>query len=503
MHRRVYQNFEFQLLCFTASLAILKWWMMASLRPVAVAISSLLVWGLMGLMIQTTLSKASGRGLRGKPRARIVFFVNMVGLGIALLPFGFFGLSSYIKTAIPLTGNQFTWLTINRFWLIGWGGLVFLIYVVGALIFRRVNGHLFALTTDHPLTAFKAALHEFTIRDLGFSIVQVVLAAGCVIGIVAIGALISYVWPSQLMLAIVAGVINALVPLLEILVVIRLFGDFPNGLRITKAQFGPLLGLLVLVMAVGALTPQYRPASRPQIIIVHRGVINGDDQPNTIAALKKNANRHFAYVEMDIQETADHQFICAHDDTVSIPGRGRVEIDRLSLKTIRRYHHVELFKEYLYIANRIKQPIIVELKITNHSDPLMGSRFASQFGRDMVKQPNMVHSVGYKELRQIKDRVPAIKVGLVTMLNFADIARYKVDFYTLQHITLTPFLLRSIPQSRPVYAWTDNRVVTMKRLQLMGIDGQVTDQATKLHLLRRAGPHDYFLLVFNFLITYL
>ncbi|WP_156319435.1 hypothetical protein [Lentilactobacillus parafarraginis] len=111
--------------------------------------------------------------------------------------------------------------------------------------------------------------------------------------------------------------------------------------------------------------------------------------------------------------------------------------------------------------------------------------------------------MGYKELRQIKDRVPAIKVGLVTMLNFADIARYKVDFYTLQHITLTPFLLRSIPQSRPVYAWTDNRVVTMKRLQLMGIDGQVTDQATKLHLLRRAGPHDYFLLVFNFLITYL
>ncbi len=141
MRRRVYQNFEFQLLCFTASLAILKWWMMASLRPVAVAISSLLVWGLMGLMIQTTLSKAPGRGLRGKPRARIVFFVNMVGLGIALLPFGFFGLSSYIKTAIPLTGNQFTWLTINRFWLIGWGGLVFLIYVVGALVFRRVNGN--------------------------------------------------------------------------------------------------------------------------------------------------------------------------------------------------------------------------------------------------------------------------------------------------------------------------------------------------------------------------
>lgn len=241
-----------------------------------------------------------------------------------------------------------------------------------------------------------------------------------------------------------------------------------------------------------------------QTIIIHRGVINHNSQANTISALKKNSRYHFPYVEMDIQEAMDHHFICAHDDAVKIPGKGLRDINDLRLATIEKYHHVEVFGNYLRVANRLRQPLIIELKVTNNSDPKMGDQFVNQFKSELIKQHHQVHSIGYRYLQQIKRRVPQIRVGLVTMLNFSDLNRYQVNFYTLQHITLNARVINAIHKTnRPIYAWTDDHQLSMKRMWLMGVNGQVTDQAVKLKQLSLKPQRDEWVLILNLLVDYL
>jgi glycerophosphoryl diester phosphodiesterase len=90
------------------------------------------------------------------------------------------------------------------------------------------------------------------------------------------------------------------------------------------------------------------------------------------------------------------------------------------------------------------------------------------------------------------------------MLNLGNIAKLSVDFYTLEHVTITNYLMRSLAgEGRPIYAWTDNRHDSMIRAAMMGVNGQVTDQADKLATLKMNTDQNRWLLLLNFLLDYL
>ena len=82
--------------------------------------------------------------------------------------------------------------------------------------------------------------------------------------------------------------------------------------------FGNLvIGSSVLVMIMGMSLYNYdylsnRSISEP-LLISHRGVTNKNGAQNTIEALEKTAKEKPDYVEMDILETKDHQFVVMHD----------------------------------------------------------------------------------------------------------------------------------------------------------------------------------------------
>lgn len=76
--------------------------------------------------------------------------------------------------------------------------------------------------------------------------------------------------------------------------------------------------LLVLVGVTGLVTNQLLllkqlTFSQP-LTISHRGVDNGNGVQNTIPALKQTSQEKPDYVEIDIQQIKDQQFVVLHDD---------------------------------------------------------------------------------------------------------------------------------------------------------------------------------------------
>lgn len=470
-----------------------------------VVFCSLTMFLLLVALFYFGITKTAGRGIKRRPWSLLALLGSAVYLFVLMIPLGLFGFSNYIKFSVPISGSQFTWITVNRYPIAITAIVVYFVMAFIGIYFSAFARDVIQADGDHPFQVFKKTARLVTLKHYGYKIfIVIAMLVGVCLFIIGLGWVNQHVENTALFL-LSQGLIDILAPFAEILIVSRLLAVKFQKLSGTYllALYGVAL-VLFAALSAGITQAQLLPSFSKPTIIVHRGVINHNAQGNTIAALKQNSRYHFPFVEMDIQETRDHHFICAHNDDLRIPGDGLKEIDQLSLKTIKKYHHVDMFSDYLKTANRLKQPLIIELKVTNNSDRHMGTRFADQFKAGLTVLPHRVHSVGYPFLRQIKHRIPSIHIGLVTMLNFGNIREYNVDFYTLQHLTANPFLIASVGATgRPVYSWTDDSRLSMVRMEMLGTSGQVTDQAFRLSNLHVNYQRDRWILLLNSLQNYL
>ena len=76
-----------------------------------------------------------------------------------------------------------------------------------------------------------------------------------------------------------------------------------------------------LVFGVQGAFLLYYPFDTLPVTISHRGVDNGNAVQNSIEALEKTSQLKPDYIEMDVQETKDGQFIVMHDtDLMALTG---------------------------------------------------------------------------------------------------------------------------------------------------------------------------------------
>lgn len=470
-----------------------------------VVFCSLTMFLLLVALFYRGLTWTAHKGIQGHFRSLLALLASGMYLFVLMLPLGLFGFSNYIKFSVPISGAQFTWITVNRYPIALSAIIVYFVMASVGIYFSGYALQLIKAKGDQPIKALADTVKTMSGKVF---LLKVAMVLGMLLGVCIL--IISLGWLNQsfqngVVFFLSQGIIDIVAPIIEIVVIGWLL-----GIKFGHLEYDFLLdgfGMLLIIFAglLAGVSPNFdnQPTAKPTII-VHRGVIDHNAQANTIAALKRNSRYHFPFVEMDVQETKDHYFICAHDDDVHIPGQGEQEINQLDLSTIQKYHHVDMFKDYLRTANQRKQPLIIELKVTNSSDRLMGTRFADQFSSQITILPHRVHSVGYSYLQQIKHQIPQVKIGLVTMLNFGDIGHYNVDFYTLQHLTANPFLIASVGKTgRPVYSWTDDSKLAMIRMEMLGTTGQVTDQALRLRRLHVDPQRDRWILLLNSLQNYL
>ncbi|MGG2198156.1 glycerophosphodiester phosphodiesterase [Paenibacillus validus] len=231
------------------------------------------------------------------------------------------------------------------------------------------------------------------------------------------------------------------------------------------------------------------------LIIGHRGAA-GEAPENTLASFELAVRQGADAVELDVHLTADGELVVCHDHTVNRTTDGQGRIDQMTVEQIKRLdagrwyderfrgERIPLLSE-VFAALPANVMINVEVKC-GYSDKLSGwlAELLAGFGR---LETTVVSSFSHKVLYRLKQREPAIRVGL---LYVADLVRHSVlaetagmDVYSLhpQYQAIGPEdVAEAQRHGLRVYPFTINEPEHLRQAVQAGCSGIITDFPARL-----------------------
>lgn len=250
--------------------------------------------------------------------------------------------------------------------------------------------------------------------------------------------------------------------------------------------------LILFLAAVGAIVNNHfylngQTLRRP-LTISHRGVNNKNGVQNTIPALKKTAKLHPDFVEIDLHETKDKQFVVMHDENLlKLAGINKMPKD-LTLKqltkiTLREDGHkakIASFDQYLAAAKKLNQRLLIEIKTTPRDSKKMLQRFNKKYGNLVLKRHYQVQSLDYSVIERLHEINPKIYTLYIQPYNFT-YPQSMANGYSMEYSTLNnDFIWQAHLKGDRVYAWTVNEASIMRKMMFEGVDGIITDDVSTL-----------------------
>ena len=222
------------------------------------------------------------------------------------------------------------------------------------------------------------------------------------------------------------------------------------------------------------------------VTISHRGVSGGNSAQNTLAALEKTSRTyHPDYVEMDVQETKDGQFVVMHDFNLKkLTGINKAPQD-LTLKELEKLKVTEngakepvvSFDTYLKRANELNQKLLIEIKNSKNDSKDIVERFVKKYEENILTHQHILQSLTYQTVSDLKNANPNFYVGYILPFNIVGPPVTPADFLTMEYSTINRNFIDSAHQDgKKVYVWTVNDSDGISRMMFYGVDGIITDQ---------------------------
>lgn len=301
------------------------------------------------------------------------------------------------------------------------------------------------------------------------------------------------------MMGLVIGGLQIISELALAIIVIRLTLVLVGSRNLKDGNQEPLdwrwgcLFLLVLGLLLGKAIYQgqvmNQMAVKKPLVISHRGVNGHNGVQNTIPALLKTIRTsHPNYVEIDVHETKDGQFVVMHDENLrKLAGINRrprqLTLRQLEKITVRENgYRAKLVNldQYLKVAQQHHQKLIVELKTSRYDSPLMVNHFVRRYANTLITHHDLVHSLDYQALIQMHHAAPRLSIVDIQGYNLMN-PRTSFQAYTMEYGSLNNrFMQQAHAQHQRIFAWTVDSPMMMRRMILMGADGIVTDRPSEL-----------------------
>ncbi len=259
----------------------------------------------------------------------------------------------------------------------------------------------------------------------------------------------------------------------------------PKGRMKYKVIFS---SLTILLFALVSWTYVEGFMDTVPLTISHRGVDEENGVQNTIPTLEATAKAKPDYVEIDIQETKDHQFVVFHDPTLkdlagidSPPQKLTLaELTNTVVSENGKKALIPSFDDYLSAAEKINQKLLVEIKVSPLDSPKMVENFSKRYGARLLKDKAMIHSLDYNALLIEQKINPKIKVSFILPFNLL-FPQTKMSAYTMEATTLTSsFVDKAQAKHQMVFAWTVNDETDMREQMFNGVNGIITDNLDDL-----------------------
>ena len=273
-----------------------------------------------------------------------------------------------------------------------------------------------------------------------------------------------------------------------------------------KKSFKPILFLvsslffILSIMNINSLENSlYAPDTK---IIAHRGSI-GQGVENTISGLVSTANAGADLIEVDIQQTADGEFVVFHDRTLRrLAGKtsavANMTLSELTAVTVHENGYsdkITSLDDYIEMAQSLKIGLLIELKIHGKESENVLPRLVEKLRAHKVLDTYYVQSANPEMVTNLKKIAPNLRVGIVYALNIGIIGNEIVDFVALEESFVSDDLIEELQQEDiDLFVWTLNKDRTLQEFIGKNVSGVITDHpAIALDIRTKQSENKYFL----------
>lgn len=244
-----------------------------------------------------------------------------------------------------------------------------------------------------------------------------------------------------------------------------------------------VMGCAGIIFALEGYVYLEAPVANKPLIISHRGVSNKNGVQNTVQSLEKTAQLSPDFVETDVQETKDGQFVMMHDANIKNLTGVNANPQDLTLKELTKldisengYHSkVSSFDDYLNKANELHQKLLIEIKTSRKDSPDMMKRFMDKYGAIIKQNGHQMQSLDYRVIDQVLAYDSQIPVYFILPYN-SIFPRTKATGYTMEYSTLDEnFVNKLWNTDQKLYVWTINSSESFDKSVQLGADGMITD----------------------------
>lgn len=225
------------------------------------------------------------------------------------------------------------------------------------------------------------------------------------------------------------------------------------------------------------------------VTISHRGVNDKNGVQNTIESLKKTAKLKPDYVEIDVHETKDNQFVIMHDENLKkLTGEDKRpkeltlnKLTKLIAKEDGYKGKVVSLDQYMQAAQKLKQKLLIEIKTTPNDSNEFLVKFNKKYVHEILKNHYQLQSLDYRVVTKMQQLNPKIETLYIQPYNLI-YPQSVADGYSMEYSTLSSdFIWQAHLQNHVVYAWTVNNKSEMKKMMYEHVDGIITDNISMLN----------------------
>lgn len=288
-----------------------------------------------------------------------------------------------------------------------------------------------------------------------------------------------------------------------------------NTLRLSRQKMTPicrkkrykrtvlLVSIIFVVMSIVNISSLEKSVYAPDTkIIAHRGYME-EGVENTIGGLVSAANAGADLVELDIQQTADGDFVVFHDRTLRrLTGQTSAVSDMTleELTAITVYANgfsdkIPSLDSYIEMAKALDVDLLIEVKIHGKETEDMSLRLVEKLRKHRVMDTYYVQSPSSQVIANLKLLEPTLRVGIVYALNFGAIVETKVDFIALEESSVSDHLIQELQQQDiDLFVWTLNKDRLLQLYIEKNVAGVITDHPhVALEIRTKQNEHKYFL----------
>ncbi|WP_099220942.1 glycerophosphoryl diester phosphodiesterase membrane domain-containing protein [Listeria costaricensis] len=263
----------------------------------------------------------------------------------------------------------------------------------------------------------------------------------------------------------------------------------PKHKRISQKKFRKTvvtIATLGFVFFAGAnILYMYEVTYTPHTqIIAHRGYV-AKGVENTIPALVAAKPYHPAYIEMDVQQTKDKQFVVMHDFNLrrlaginkNVSDMTLAELTQLTVSADGHSAKIPSLDAYIEVAKENQLRLLIEIKPHGKESPDMLDRFVEVLKKHHVENDYMVQSLDKNVVNGLIAKKVPFKVGYIVPFNIGDLVDTQANFLVIEEFSYSDRLLEQAHQKgMDLFVWTPNTEETISRYMRADVDAIITDR---------------------------